>query len=83
MSTNKNNAIVAYQGSTINVVEKIMKRAVASKSESKYKNYNSTFILWLYGNQDLREDFLQDWFVTKRTEKEAIDATTKGRKNMR
>ena len=60
MSTNQNNAIVAYQGRPTNVVEQIMKLVVASKSESKYKNDNTTFILWLYNNQDLREEFLQD-----------------------
>ena len=60
-----------------------MKRVVASKSESKYKNDNTTFILWLYDNQELREEFIQDWFVTQLIDKEAIDATTKGCKNMR
>ena len=83
MSTNQNTAIVAHQGRPTNVVDQIMKRAVASKSESKYNNYNTTFILWLYDNQYLREDFLQDWFVTQFIEKEAIDSNTKGRKNMR
>ena len=42
---------------------KIMSCIVASKSHSKYKNDNTTFILWLYDDQDLREKFLQDWFV--------------------
>ena len=54
MSTNQNNAIVVYQGRTNNVVEQIMKHFVASKSESKYINDNTTFILWIYDNQDLR-----------------------------
>ena len=67
MSTNQNNAIVAYQGRPTNDVEQIMKRVVASKSESKYKNDNTTFILWLYDNQDLREEFIHYWFVTQLT----------------
>ena len=83
MSTNQNNVIVVYQGRPTNVFEKIMKRVVASKSESKYKNDSTTFILWLYDNQDLRGEFLQDWFVTQLIEKEVIDANTKGRKKMR
>ena len=83
MSKNQNNAIVACQGRPANVVEQIMKRVVASNSESKYKNDNTTFILWLYVNQDLREEFLQDWFVTQLTDKYVIDENTKGRKNMR
>ena len=83
MSTNQNNAIFSYQVRPTNVVEQIMKRVVASKSESKYKNYNTTFILWIYDNQDLRQQFLQDWFVTQLIKKETIDANTKGRKNMR
>ena len=62
MSKNQNNAIVAYQGRPTNVFEKIMKRVVASKSESKYKSDNTTFILWFLENKYLREDFLQDWF---------------------
>ena len=60
-----------------------MKRVVASKSESKYKNENTTFILWLYVNQDLREEFIQDWFVTQLIQKEAIEANKKGCKNTR
>ena len=69
MSTNHNNAIVAYQGRPTNVVEQMMKHVVASKSESKYKNDNTTFILWFYGNQDLREEFLQGWFITQLSKK--------------
>ena len=61
----------------------VLKRVVASKSESKYKNDNTTFILLLYNNQDLREEFLQDWFVTQLIDKEAIDTNTKGCNNMR
>ena len=83
MSTNQNNTIIAYQGRPTNVFEKIMKRVVASKSESKYKNDNTTFILWIYDNQYLREEFLQDWFVTQLIEKEAINGNKKGRKKMR
>ena len=83
MSKNQNNTIIAYQIRPTNVAKQIMKRIVASKSESKYKNENTTFILWLYVNQDLREEFLQDWFVTQLIEKEAIEANKKGRKNMR
>ena len=55
MSTNQNNAIVTYQGRTTNAFEQMMKRVVASKPESNYINDNTTFILWLYDNQDLRE----------------------------
>ena len=83
MSINKNNAIVANQVRPKNVVEQIMKRVVASKSELKYKNDNTTFILWIYDNQDLREEFLQEWFVRQLIKKYVIDANTKGRKNMR
>ena len=60
MLTNHNNAKVAYQVRPTNVVKNIMKCVVVSKSESKYKNDNTTFILWIYGNQDLREEFFQD-----------------------
>ena len=83
MSKNHNNAIVSYQGRRNNVVGQIIKRVVASKSESKYKNDNTTFILWIYDNQDLTEEFLQDWFVTQIIEKEAITSNTKGQNNVR
>ena len=83
MSTNQNNAIVDYQGRSTNAAKQIMKRVVASKSESKYKNENTTFILWLYDNQYLREEFLQDWFVMQLIEKEAIESNKKGQKNTR
>ena len=62
MSTNQNNAIVTYQVRPTNAVEPIMKLVVVSKSESKYKNDNTTFILCLYRNQDSREEFLWYWF---------------------
>ena len=39
--------------------------------------------MWLYDNQDSREEFLQDWFVTQPTKKEAIDKNTKGHKKKR
>ena len=80
MYTNKRNPIVAYQDRPTNVAENIMKHVLASKSESKYKNHNTTFILWLYKNQDLREEFLQDWFVKQLIKKEATNANTKGHK---
>ena len=83
ISTNQNNAIVAYQGRPTNVYEKVMKRVVESKSESKYKNDDTTFILWLYDNQDLGIFFLHNWFVTQLIQKEAIYENTKGRKNKR
>ena len=83
MYKNHNNAIVAYQIRPANDAETIMKHVVESKSESKYKNDNTTFISWLYNNQDLREEFLRYWFVTQLIEKEAINANTKGFKNMR
>ena len=83
MYINQNNSIIDYQGRPTNVAEQIMKRVVVSKSKSKYNNDNSTFILWLYDNQDLREEFLQDWFLTQLIDKEAINANTKGCKNMR
>ena len=60
-----------------------MNRIVASKLELKYRNDKTTFILWLYDNQDLREKFLQDWFVMQLIKKEAIYTNKKGRKNMR
>ena len=83
MPTNQNSSIVAYQGRPTNVVENTMKSVVASKSDSKYKNDNITFILWAFDNKYLREQFLQNLFVTQLIEKEAIDIKTKGRKNMR
>ena len=60
-----------------------MKRVVASKSDSKYKNDTTTFILWLYDNQDLRGEFLQDCFIMQLIKKESIDANTRRRKKTR
>ena len=60
MYTNQNNAIVAYQGRPTNVVEQIMKCVVESKLEYKNKYDNTIFVLWIYENQDSKEDFLQD-----------------------
>ena len=83
MPKNQNSSIVAYQVRPTNFVENIMKSVVASKSESKYKNDNTTFILWLYDNQDLIEKLLRDWFLTQLVDKEAIDTNTKVRKNIK
>ena len=83
MSKNHNNTIVAYQGKPINVVGNNMKSVAASQSEPKYNDDNTTFILWLYDNQDLIEKLLRDWFLTQLIEKEAIDTNTKVRKNIK
>ena len=76
MSTNKNNTIFAYKGRPTNVSEKITKQVVASKSESKYKNDNTIFILWLYYNQYLREEFIQDSLRNKQSTQIQRDSRT-------
>ena len=52
----------------------------------KYKNDNTTFILWLYDNDEYREEYLHDWKVTELITAETLDSHNhriKGRSNMR
>ena len=72
MSKNQNNAIVAYQGRPANVAEQMMKRVLASKSESKYKNHNTTFILWLKKKSRLKRG-VSSGLVCKATHIERSD----------
>ena len=62
-TTNNNGAIVAFNGRPTNAVEQIMRRVVSHSSEAGYANQNTTLILWLYDNDDLREELLHDWMV--------------------
>jgi hypothetical protein len=61
--TNNNGAIVAFNGRPTNAVEQIMRRVVSHSSEAGYANQNTTLILWLYDNDELREELLHDWMV--------------------
>ena len=81
-SSSSNNAIIAYQGRPSAAVEQIMKQIVSKNSDTLYRNNNIILILWLYGNEELREEVLRDWMVEKlhRTVNED-DATDASRKN--
>ena len=55
--------LVPYQGRPTTIVEKIMRRRVATKSEAGYNNNNIKFLLWLYDDDGLCKDIIKDWMV--------------------
>ena len=77
-------ALVPYDhdGPTSEVLQ-IMKRVVASRSEKRYTTENTTFIFWIYKNEQFRELLLEEWFRTRLDIAEISDAGKKSCPNMR
>ena len=82
-----NTSIVAYECRPTNAVEKIMSLVVADNSSICYRNNNIIFILWIYNNEERREELLHDWMVVQLIQAEAEDhqtpRTQKSRPNAR
>ena len=53
-----------------------MKRVVAEKSNISYRNNNIILILWLYDNEEVREDVLSDWMVEKLHRANSLDSSS-------
>eukprot|EP00957_Ditylum_brightwellii_P207596 15353675-Ditylum_brightwellii.AAC.1 len=79
--TGNNNvtALVTYQGTATTDVQDIMKCVVANNSVQKYTNKNIMLILWLYGDNGLSKDLLDDWTVEKLHITVTEDRTKKSR----
>eukprot|EP00957_Ditylum_brightwellii_P092506 7044556-Ditylum_brightwellii.AAC.1 len=60
-----------------------MKCVVADKSLEKYTNKNITLLLWLYNDDNLQEDLLQDDLIVKLHAVALDDAGTKHRTKSR
>ena len=75
MPHNNNNtqAIIPYQGRPTEAVEQIMRRVVSHNSSVSYRNNNIIFLLWLYDNEETREELLQDWMVEKMDRAVSLD----------
>ena len=71
-------AIVQYQGHPSNAVEQIMKQAVAENSNTLYRNNNILLMMWIYDNEELREEVLQDWMVEWMNRADSLDQATNG-----
>ena len=84
---NTPNALIPYQGRPTHAVEQIMKRVVADKSNTSYRNNNIILMLWLYDNEEMREEVLRDWMVDRlnraTSSDEATNATRRGRPAVR
>ena len=65
--------LVAYEGRPTPAVEQIMRNVVVDGSKATYTGLNIQFILWLYDNEETREEFLSDWFLEKLIEAEKCD----------
>ena len=83
-STNNNTTqIIPYQGRPTHAVEQIMKRVVAVNSNTSYRNNNIILILWLYDNEEYREDVLRDWMVERLDRATSSDQATNGTRRSR
>ena len=76
-------AIIPYQGRPTHAVEQIMKRVVAVNSNVSYRNNNIILMLWLYDNEEYREDVLRDWMVEKLDRATSSDQATNGTRRSR
>ena len=59
------NAIVAFAPPPSNDVQKIMKHIITKRSENRYKIENMEFLLWIYKDDNLREEVLRYCFVER------------------
>ena len=87
------NSLVAYEGLPSNEVCSIMRHIVAKNSTEKYNLKNVKLLLWLYNEEDLREEVLWDSFMDRLNEassslrdmrkvyKEALHVVEKGANN--
>ena len=75
---NNQQAIIQYQGHLTTVVEQIMRKVVANKSRILYHNNNIILILWLYDNEEHREEVLCDWMVEDLNRADSLDQATNG-----
>ena len=72
-------AIIPYEGRPTAVVEQIMKRVVAVNSNTSYRNNNIILIMWIYDNDEIREEILCDWMVERLNRAVSSDDTTNGK----
>ena len=76
-------AIIQYQGRPTAAVEQIMRKVVADKSSVSYRNNNIILILWLYDNEEHREEVLRDWMVEDLNRADSLDQATNGTRRTR
>ena len=59
------NAIIAYEGRPMAVVEAILTQVVSSGTPTYYANHNADQILWIYEKNKWREALLRDLMVER------------------
>ena len=69
-------AIIPYRQAPTTEVQQIMRRIVADSSFGNYNNHNTNFVIWLYKNEELREETLRDCFLEKIYEAEREDSVS-------
>ena len=60
-----------------------MRKVVADKSSVSYRNNNIILILWLYDNEEHREEVLRDWMVEDLNRADSLDQATNGTRRTR
>ena len=66
-------AIVAVEDGPSDYVRNIMRQRIAPKTRSNYIGNNVIFLLWLYDQENLREELLHDWFYETMHECKKVD----------
>ena len=80
IANNTQNALIPYQGYPTQAVEQIMKRVVVVNFNVSYCNNNIILLLWLYDNEEYREELLQDWKVYRLNRVASSNQPTNGTK---
>ena len=78
LKMNQPQALIAYEGRPTAEVEAILNQVVSKGTQGNYINHNMDLILWIYEQEDWREELLKDWMVERLNRVEE-----KGRKEMR
>lgn len=59
---NESQALVTVDDGPTDYVKNIMRQIIAPNTRKNYIGNNVLFLLWLYDEENLREELLQDWF---------------------
>ena len=55
-----------------------MKMEVAENSNTSYRNNSILLMMWIYNNEELREEVLHDWMVEQMNRVDSLDQATNG-----
>ena len=58
-------ALIAYEGRPTAAVEAILNQVVSTGTQGNYANHNMELIIWIFEEEQWREELLRDWMVER------------------